>query len=140
MPVTTEIHPPGRFNERELTYVVIGARYMDRWIFVRHRDRSTWEMPAGHIEKGESADRAAVRELFEETGAVRSHLEHICDYAVVTDEITELGRLYSAEVQQMEEILKYETAEILLSGDLPNGLTYPEVQAVLFQKAREHLR
>ena len=56
-PVHTRILPPGSIDESRLTYVVIAAREKEMWVFVRHRDRSTWEMPAGHIEKNESADR-----------------------------------------------------------------------------------
>ena len=138
--MTTEIHPPGRFGEQELTYVVIGARYQGQWIFVRHRERDTWEMPAGHIESGERADRAAVRELFEEAGVVRSHLEHICDYEVTAGGVTECGRLYTAEVRELQENLEHEIAEITFAGELPARLTYPEVQGVLFQEAREHFR
>ena len=42
-----------------LTYVVIVARYRSRLILCRHEDRTTWEVPGGHIEPGESPDDAA---------------------------------------------------------------------------------
>ena len=61
--VRTRILPKESIDEGKLTYVVIGTREGDNWIFVRHRDRISWEMPAGHIEPGETADQAAVREL-----------------------------------------------------------------------------
>src|SRR5450759_3451320 len=35
-----------------------------RLVLCRHRDRSTWETPGGHIEPGESPREAAVRELY----------------------------------------------------------------------------
>ena len=139
MHATTVIHPPGRFEEHVLTYVVIGARYRDHWIFVRHRERDTWEMPAGHIEPGERADRAAVRELFEEAGVVSSHLEHICDYAVTAGGVTDYGRLYTAKVLELEKTLEYEIAEITFVDELPSALTYPEVQGVLFERAVERM-
>jgi len=138
MQVTTLIHRPGRFGEPELTYVVIAARHRNRWIFVRHSERDTWEMPAGHIESGERALQAAVRELFEETGAVRSHLEHICDYEVIASGLTEYGRLYIAVVHELEALPEYEIAEITFADKLPSPLTYPEVQGVLFERARGH--
>jgi 8-oxo-dGTP diphosphatase len=34
-----------------LIYSVIAARYAGKWIFVKHHDRLTWEIPGGHIEK-----------------------------------------------------------------------------------------
>ena len=47
----------GSIPPADLTYVVIGARENDKWIFVRHRERQSWELPAGHIEKNEEAGR-----------------------------------------------------------------------------------
>jgi 8-oxo-dGTP diphosphatase len=115
----------------------MAAAYRQKWIFVRHRDRVTWEMPAGHIEPGESPDQAAVRELFEEAGVLRSSLTHLCDYAVTARGHTEFGRLYKAKVEQMDSALEYETAEVLLSVKLPSALTYPEVQGILFSHAAD---
>ena len=130
----------GSVLEQQLTYVVIGARYRGDWIFVRHRDRVTWEMPAGHIENGETADQAAVRELFEEAGVVRSSLDHICDYAVTIDQETGYGRLYGATVHEFESILKFEIEELSFADNLPGALTYPEVQTVLFQRVKSHFQ
>jgi 8-oxo-dGTP diphosphatase len=135
--VNTTIKPPGTIPDAQLTYVVMAATYRHKWIFVRHRDRITWEMPAGHIEAGESPDQAAVRELFEEAGVIRSSLNHLCDYAVTARGKTEYGRLYRASVEEMDSDLEYETVEVLLSGGLPSALTYPEVQHILFHHAAD---
>ena len=137
--VETRIFDPGTVAESKLTYVVIGARLGEKWIFVRHRDRSTWEMPAGHIEEGESADRAAVRELYEEAGVTGSTMEYHCDYEVSVGSKTEYGRLYSAVVKEIDAHLEYETEEILLLDRLPSDLTYPEVQTVLFNRLNDPL-
>lgn len=40
----------------------------DRVLFVKHRDRGTWEFPGGEIEPGETAEEAALREVREEIG------------------------------------------------------------------------
>jgi 8-oxo-dGTP diphosphatase len=133
--VKTEIHSPGSVPDSKLTYVVMAATYYGEWIFVRHRDRTTWEMPAGHIEPGETPVQAAVRELFEEAGVFRSSLTHLCDYAVTAGERTEYGRLFKADVEEMTEVLEFETDEILLTGELPAELTYPDVQPALFRFA-----
>jgi 8-oxo-dGTP diphosphatase len=116
----------------------MGALHGGKWIFVRHRDRASWEMPAGHIEPGESADQAAVRELYEEAGVIRSALTHLCDYSVMARGKQEFGRLYRALVEEMEEELEFETVEILLTNGLPVSLTYPQVQTVLFRRAMEN--
>ena len=52
----------------KLKYSVIAAQYRGKWIFCRHKARTTWEIPGGHIEPGETSDQAAFRELWEETG------------------------------------------------------------------------
>jgi 8-oxo-dGTP diphosphatase len=132
--VRTKIIPPGSIEQKSLTYVVMGARQGTQWIFVRHSERSTWEMPAGHIEAGESPDQAAVRELYEETGTVGSKLNHLCDYEVTFKGRTEYGRLYLAEVHQREAIPDHEIGEIRFGTRLPENLTYPEVQTVLFER------
>lgn len=58
----------GKISEIDLKYVVICVRSKGKWIFSRHKKRNTWDIPGGHIEPGESALKAAKRELFEETG------------------------------------------------------------------------
>lgn len=134
----TRLIAPGSLEDAALTYVVLGARYRGQWIFVRHRERETWELPAGHIEPGESPDRAAVRELYEETGAVRSNLKIISDYSVTVKEKVEFGRLYNAEVLELEPLPDHEIAEIKLGRELPARLTYPDVQAQLFSLLTLH--
>jgi len=136
----TDLLPPGSVKENRLTYVVIGARYQDRWLFVRHRERVTWEMPAGHIEKGEPADEAAARELGEETGALDFSLQHLCDYTVTSGQKTEYGRLYAALISELEPHLEFETAEVLLTDELPSALTYREVQTILFDRVASYFQ
>ncbi|MCP4312574.1 MAG: NUDIX domain-containing protein [Bacteroidetes bacterium] len=138
--VHTRILPRNSIKESNLTYVVIAARECGQWIFVRHRERSSWELPAGHIEPGESPGEAASRELNEETGSIRSTMEYLCDYQVSVKGKTESGRLYGAEILERESNLKYETGEVLLASVLPQSLTYPEVQTLLFEHAKELLR
>ena len=133
-PPVTKLLSPGTIDEHLLTYVVMGARYRDQWIFVRHRDRQTWEMPAGHIEPGETPNRAAERELFEEAGVLNSSLTHLCDYSVTAGGNTEYGRLYHAEVEELNPQLEHEIEELIFTSELPLELTYPEVQTTLFAK------
>ena len=123
--------------DQALTYAVVGARESGHWIFVRHRDRSTWELPAGHIEKGETAREAAHRELYEETGTRKCDLTGICDYRVEVKGAVEYGRLFLAEVRERDPLPDYEISETVLVRSLPEDLTYPEVQGVLFNLLKE---
>jgi 8-oxo-dGTP diphosphatase len=123
-----------------LTYSVISAKYDDKWIFVRHQDRSTWEIAGGHIETGESSFEAAGRELMEETGAIRFDLICIATYSVKKEGETGWGRLYLAEVYELGPVPDVsEIAEIMLSDHLPGNLTHPDIQPHLFNKTLEYL-
>ena len=62
-------YAPGEIPDEQIAFSVIAARMRGEWVFCRHRDRATWEMPGGHRETGETPEAAARRELREETGA-----------------------------------------------------------------------
>jgi 8-oxo-dGTP diphosphatase len=124
----------------KMTYSVISARFGDKWIFVRHRDRETFEIPGGHIEEEETPYEAASRELIEETGSISFDLQCVSTYCVEKDGRTGYGRLFFAEVTEMGEINdKSEIDELIFSDDLPETLTYPDIQPLLFKKIIEFL-
>ncbi len=123
-----------------LTYSLIAARYYGKWIFVRHRGREGWEMPAGHIEKDETPDKAAVRELAEETGAEVFEIVCLATYSVESNGNMQYGRLFFAEVEKIGALSDVEEVEeINFFHDLPGRLTYPEIQPVLFGKVLRYI-
>lgn len=138
MTPVTKLLPPGSVDDSLLTYVVMGARYQGQWIFVRHHERQTWELPAGHIEPGEEPDQAAVRELFEEAGVINSSIRIVSDYSVTHQGKSAFGRLYCARVEELEPLPDHEIEEIQLCAKLPTQLTYPEVQTLLFSLLTLH--
>ena len=138
MTPVTRLLPAGSLDDSELSYVIMGARYRGQWIFVRHHQRETWELPAGHIEAQESPDQAAVRELYEEAGVVNSSLRILSDYSVSEGDRLAMGRLYLADVLELDSLPEHEIAEIKLCRELPAKLTYPEVQTRLFSLLTLH--
>ncbi len=122
-------------QNNNLKYAVIAAKYKNLWIFVRRKNSITWEIPGGHIEKFESADSAAERELIEETGAVKFTLRPICIYSVENDnhEIS-FGKLYYADVTEIRFTAEYEIEEIIFKPEFPDNLSYPDIQPLLMQK------
>ena len=101
---------PGSIALPDLTYVIIGARENGKWIFVRHKERDSWELPAGHIEKNESAEAAAKRELYEETGTTESSLKVLYDYSVRSNGNTLHGRIFFAEIKRRGPVPESEIA------------------------------
>lgn len=123
-----------------LTYSVIAARIRDNWIFVRHHLRDTFEIPGGHIEKGETSHEAACRELMEETGAIVFSMECVATYSVTREGSTGWGRLYLAEVTEIGPVPDIsEIAEVIFSEKFPEKNTHPDIQPHLFRKVLEYI-
>jgi 8-oxo-dGTP diphosphatase len=135
-----KFYDPSYTPEIKLTYSVIAAKYGDRWLYVRHHRRKTWEIPGGHIEKDETADEAARRELMEETGAVDFTLECVSTYSVRINGETGFGRLYLAKVSRLGPVPDTsEIAEIKMMDSLPQNLTHPDIQPHLYKRILEHV-
>lgn len=136
-----KFYDPSFEPEATLTYSVISAKYENKWIFVRHHKRTTFEIAGGHIEKGETPFEAAGRELMEETGALRYNIDCIATYSVEKDGVTDYGRLFIAEVLEMGAIPDIsEIAEVILMDHLPENLTHPDIQPYLFNRVLEYLQ
>ncbi len=118
-------------------YAVIVARYDGKWIFSRHRERDTWEIPGGHREAGETIEQTARRELYEETGAVDADVMPVTVYGVVRDGVPTFGVLFFADVKALDPIPDgSEIAEIDLYELIPQNLTYTAIQPPLFRAAQ----
>lgn len=121
----------GKVDEKEFTRAIIISRYKNKWVFCKHRERNTWEIPGGHIEKGEDWLTAAKRELFEETGALKAKIEPICVYS-----ISKYGLLCFAEIVELGALPESEIEKIEFFDDLPENLTYKGTHDKMFEKVR----
>lgn len=136
-----KFYSPAFEPDTVLTYSVISAKYKDKWIFVRHHKRTTFEIAGGHIEKDETSFEAAGRELMEETGAVRFTLDCLATYSVKKDGETGWGRLYLAEVMEIGPVPDIsEIAEVVFLDRIPDNPTHPDIQPHLFKKTLEYIK
>ena len=138
-----EVNFYDEIDDSLLEFAVIISKSNGKWVFCKHKERDTFEVPGGHRETGEKIEDTAVRELKEETGAVDFNIKPVCVYSVkgktrVNDNATKesFGMLYAAEIFSFEEIHS-EIEKIVLSDDLIRQWTYPLIQPKLISEAKK---
>ena len=128
-------------DDELLKFAVIISKTNGKWVFCKHRERDTYEVPGGHRESGEDILTAAKRELREETGAVDFVIKPVCVYSVKgktrinenADDET-FGMLFIADIFSFEE-LHSEIESILITEQLVDNWTYPLIQPKLLEEA-----
>lgn len=122
-----------------LKFAVIITKTEKKYVFCKHRERDTWEIPGGHREPGETILETAKRELYEETGALEFALEPVCVYSVTAPNnfngVESFGMLYFADVKKFEQEIHSEIEKIMITEKLPDRWTYPEIQPKLMEEA-----
>ncbi len=107
--------------------VVVGCliKKDGRYLLVQENQeaaRGLWNLPAGHVDKGESLEQAAIREVQEETGF---DVRLVSQLAIYHEEASKsVKHVYSAEIIGGE--LNAQESEILQV----KWLSYEEVQAI----------
>ena len=66
-----------------LKFAVVISKHNGKWVFCKHKERDTYEIPGGHREPYETITETAKRELSEETGAMQFDIVPICVYSVI---------------------------------------------------------
>lgn len=132
--VKVKFHKLNSIENSRLIYAVIVTRYKGKWVFVKHKNRETWEIPGGHREANEDINHAASRELVEETGAKDFKIYPVSIYSVLNDGTRSFGQLFYAEVKKFNKLPDFEIGEIKLFNSIPENLTYPLIQPQLFRE------
>lgn len=138
----TEVKFYDNADDNLLKFAVIISKANGKFVFCKHKERNTYEIPGGHREKGETVLETAKRELKEETGAVDFTIKPVCVYSVkgktrvnenVDDET--FGMLYVADIFSFEEIHS-EIEKIIITDKLEYDWTYPLIQPKLMKEAQ----
>lgn len=137
--INVNFHDIDSVEDSRLRFAVIMAKYEEKWIYARHKERTTWEIPGGHREEAEKINSTASRELYEETGAKKFKLFPVCVYSVEKDGEESYGHLFYSEIEELGELPNTEIGEIMLSEEIPQNLTYPFIQPYLYERVLEFL-
>lgn len=148
-----------KVDDRLFKFAVIIAKFEGRYVFCKHKERNTWEIPGGHRESDEVILDTAKRELYEETGAIGFDIFPVCAYSVIGEDSfgrpESFGMLYYADIRLFEvelnsglcgeravlvgdlEELHSEIEKIVIADRAPGEWTYPEIQPKLLEEARK---
>ena len=130
-----KLHDLGSVSDSELTRVVCVSQYNDKWVYSKHKERGTWEIPGGHIEEGETWKEAGIRELYEETGVTEVDIIPICLYKIST-----YGLLCYANIKKFDKLQNSEMEEIALFDNEPENLTYKDSHHLFFKTVKNKIK
>jgi 8-oxo-dGTP diphosphatase len=119
-----------------LKFAVIVSRHEGKWVFCRHRDRTTWECPGGHRESGEAVADTARRDCGRRPEPKNSPSPPSAFIPSGT-KTARPGMLCFAEISAFGDLPPLEIQEVRLFDRLPENWTYPQIQPCLFRKIRE---
>ncbi|MBQ6381487.1 MAG: NUDIX domain-containing protein [Clostridia bacterium] len=109
-----------------VVYHEIGGKV--RYLLIKNKRSAHWSFPKGHVEKGESDEQAAIREVKEETGIDISIIEGFkakSEYSI-QHKIEKMVYIYAATCQTPKTVIQEEEIEDYLWLD--------------FHKAMRHLK
>ena len=101
-------------DDKLLKFAVIISKSQGKWVFCKHRERDTFEIPGGHREENETILETAKRELAEETGASDFSIHKLCVYSVTgktrvnASGEESYGMLYYADITAFDKELHSE--------------------------------
>ena len=138
----TNVNFYDKVDDKLLKFAVIIAKTERRYVFCKHKDRNTWEVPGGRREPDEVISDTAKRELYEETGALAFDIRPVCVYSVIREDSSggqepeSFGMLYYADIRSFQTELHSEIEKIMITDRLPEDWTYPEIQPKLLKEAQ----
>lgn len=96
-------------------------------LLVRDRGRSTYMLPGGGVERGETPSAAAARELYEETGLEATSLRYLLTFPGKYND----HYIYAAEARGEVAVGEEVDGFIWWDGQDPTAPVYPHVRGIL---------
>lgn len=128
-----------------LHFAVIIAKHDSKWVFCKHKNRNTYEVPGGRRDAGEDILETAKRELYEETGAREYTITPVCIYSiygndgVIHNKTESFGMVYYADIKTFDKLPEFEMEKIEFFYEIPKELTYPIVHPLILSKVDKKL-
>lgn len=103
-------------------HVLVLCTYKNQWLLTKHKERGL-EFPGGNVEKNETAEQGAVREVYEETGGKIKKLYYIGQYFVKGKKEHIIKNVYYGVVEYLsEQDHYYETLGPVTLKELPKNI------------------
>lgn len=115
-------------------FTVTFARYKEKWLYCRHKNRDTYETAGGRVESGEPVLEAAKRELYEETGALKYDIIPAFDYSVHIPTQNSSGQVFLAYIHELGEMPPHEMSEVALFNTIPAKMRFPKILPELWRE------
>ncbi len=107
---------------KEPKHVWVICQFRNDWLLTRHKDRGL-EFPGGKVEKDETAQEAAVREVMEETGGTIDSIRYIGQYYVAGKGGNIIKNVYFAEIKELiPQETYYETEGPVMLKEVPENV------------------
>jgi 8-oxo-dGTP pyrophosphatase MutT (NUDIX family) len=123
--------------EKSCGVIIYRENYKNlEFLTISHRYDGHWGFPKGHVEKNESEEETAIREVYEESGlkvtlinGFRAKIQYSPKEGVTKDVIYFLAKVYDDAVHiQLEEIKDYRWSRLVATKEI---LTYKSSVNVL---------
>ncbi|UOQ85355.1 RNA deprotection pyrophosphohydrolase [Gracilibacillus salinarum] len=117
----------------EPRHVWVICRFEEKWLLTKHKNRGL-EFPGGKVEKNETPEEAAIREVWEETGGEVAHIEYIGQYYVSGKREQLAKNIYFATVKALQKQDNYfETEGPVLLEQLPATIKTDEMYSFIMK-------
>jgi len=127
-------------SKSTFNYVVMVTKHKGKLVWVRKKGSSSWEVPGGHVENGETPEEAASRELVEETAAISFKIQAICDFSIETNNAKSYNRLFYADITELGQPGSFEIEEVMVSNTIPTNLTHGDIQPLLIDEVVKRVK